>query len=215
MRFWDGKKVAGRPRLGFGVASYLNDDPRRAAALRCFVASLQAQSYANWRALVIHDGELRIDPDSAAMRYIDEVRQDERVAFVQTAERKKQYGHPWRQSAIEQLAKDCDWIVLTNEDNYYPPVFCEWMLSVGTTTKGCEIVFCDTVHSHRMWTHQDTELRLGAIDLGAVMVRADLASRVPFDNFGFKGDGHWINALVAASGPGHAHKVSACLQVHN
>lgn len=215
MRFWDGKKVKGRPRLGFGVASYLNADDRRAAALRCFVASLQAQSYGEWRAYIVHDGGLRVDPDSYEMRLIDEIRQDPRVRFVQTEERKQSYGHPWRQSAIDELASDCDWILLTNEDNYYAPVFCEWMLSVATTAEDCEIVYCNTVHSHQLWQPHDTELRLGGIDLGAVMVRSDLAQRVPFDNYSFKGDGHWINALVAASAAERAHKVDAYLHVHN
>lgn len=207
--------MAGRPRIGFGVASYLNADERRAAAMRGFVASLQAQTWANWRAVLLHDGPLTVDPDGSTLRAIDEVRREPRVQFIQTERRLQQYGHPWRQRAIEMLAQDCDWIVLTNEDNYYVPVFAEWMLAVGTTTDGCSMVYCDTIHSHQMWAYQNTEPRLGQVDLGAVMVRRELALRVPFDNFGFKGDGHWINGLVAASAPQVPAKVQAGIFVHN
>lgn len=192
------------------MASYLDEDPRRADALRCLVASFQAQTYSKWVMNVVHDGPRR--PTAAPARLPD----DGRLSLVETPERRQKFGHPWRQYAIDVLCRITDWLLLTNDDNYYAPTFLEWMLftACSTPSPGCALVYCDMVHSHQYWKVLHTELRRGKIDLGAVLVRSDLAREVPFDDHSFAGDWAWVERLAAAA-RGRVQKVPAVLFCHN
>lgn len=216
MRYWKHKKILGTPRVGIGVASFLNADARRWESLRCLVDSFCAQTYPNWKLRVVHDGPAYHDSHSLrqADRLSDEGR-DRRITFDETAERKQQFGHPWRQYALDMLATECEWLLLTNDDNYYMPVFLEWLLSVATTSRGCKMAYCDMIHSHRKWTPLKTAPKAGSLDLGGFIVHRDLAKHVPFDNFAFNGDGDWINRLVEKAGASAVQKVPAVLFVHN
>lgn len=209
MRFWKSLKVHGKARVGVGVAAFL-ETTRDQAALRCLVASFQAQTYDRWRLLVVHDGPAS---DTAA-RCLAELATDPRVETYITPERKKQFGHPHRQAAIDRLTSTCDWVGLTNQDNYYAPVYLEWMLAVGTNPKRPrEFIYCDCVHSHKQWRPLVTEPRSGRLDLGGWLASAALARQVRFDKFAFNGDGDYINKLrQRAKG---IEKVPAVLFVHN
>jgi hypothetical protein len=214
VRYWKGKKVVGEPRVGVGVASYLGADPRRWASLKCLVASFEAQTYKNWRMLVVHDGPA--PHDNEALRNADRLGDWEpRVTFHETAERKQKFGHPHRQFAVDRLAKDCDWLLLTNDDNYYCPVFLEWLLAQATTARGgCLLAYCDMIHSHKLWQPFHTKPKYKHLDLGGFIVHSSLAGAVPFDKHSFAGDGDWINRLAARAGK-KVQKVAATLFVHN
>ncbi len=209
MRFWKPKKIVGTPKVGIAVASYRNDDyARRSAALSCLLHSFVAQTYQNWVMLVVHDGPLEDKATTAAMP------DDPRIKFVSTKNRKKDFGHPHRQWAIDELiAQGCDWLGLTNEDNFYVPVYLEWMLSAGTAGNA-HFVHCDMVHSHKLWKPMQTRPQRGHLDLGGFLVRADLTRKVKFDKFTFSGDGDYIGRLVKSQ-KCRVVKVPATLFVHN
>lgn len=212
MRYWKTKHIAKPYKVGIGVAAYLNEDERHRHALRCLVASFQAQTWQNWKMLIVHDGPV-VGAENDAVLNAFEVT-DKRVVVVRTPERLQQFGHPHRQLAIDSLTKECDWITLTNQDNYYVPVFVEWLLFAGTATPGCGLVHCDMVHSHKNWKPLVTEPRYKHLDLGGFMVKSSVAAQVPFDNFAFNGDGDWINRLVSKV-RNHVQHVPATLFVHN
>lgn len=213
MRYWRSKQVRGTPTVGIGVATYLNDEPRRRAALRSLLASFQAQTYPHWRLVAYHDG-----PASADVRreWEQEAARDSRLSLVETPSRKQQFGHPWRQRAIEELAGTCPWLLLTNDDNWYAPVFLEWLLAEATAARPpAQLAYCDMVHSHRLWQPLVTQPRYRHLDLGGLLVAAALARRVPFDKTSFNADGDWIDRLVRVAGPRLVVKVRATLFVHN
>lgn len=208
MRYWKGKKVNGTPIVGIGVAAYL-DKPRTVASLQALSGSVLAQTWPHWQMLIVHDGPL-------AEMYQESVRPliaDVRISWWNTPERKQQFGHPHRQKQLEKLCESCDWVMLTNGDNYYCPVFMEWLLAIGTNTKRCDAVFCDMVHSHKMWKPLQSDFRRGRLDLGGFMVRAAIARQVKFDNFSFAGDGDFINRIRAVAK--NIQRVPATLYVHN
>src|SRR3954464_9218744 len=158
MRMWQSKEVPGNPAVGVGVATYLNDDPRRLAALSCLIASFQAQTYHNWKMNLVHDGPTRGAEAHAALHH-PEV-SDKRIISYEMTWRRQQFGHPWRQFTLDDLlALGCEWLLLTNDDNYYAPTFLEWLLftALHTPSPGCALVYCDCVHSHQHWKPMQTE----------------------------------------------------------
>jgi len=212
MRYWKSKYIPKPYKVGIGVAAYLNEDERHRHALRCLVASFQAQTWQNWKMVIVHDGPVLGAENEAVMNGFEVT--DKRIVVLRPEERKQQHGHPYRQLAIDTLVEECDWITLTNQDNYYAPVFVEWLLFVGSQTQGCGLVHCDMVHSHKYWKPMETQPRYKHLDLGGFMVKHTIAREVPFDNFEFNGDGDWINRLVAKA-KNQVQHVPATLFVHN
>lgn len=177
----------------------------------CLLFSLKAQTYKNWRCVVVHDGPAPPGIFAAMTAAIA----DTRVTFSQTDVRKQQFGHPWRQNTLLALGEDCTWVGSTNDDVYYAPTYLEWLLSVGQAEQPeCWFVYADMVHSHQRWKPMTTRAKHKHLDLGGFLVRSHLVKRVPFDKYTFNGDGDWINRLAAAAGH-RVQKVSATLYVHN
>lgn len=208
MRFWKAKKINGSPVVGVGVAVFLSDQ-RQAAALECLVQSFRAQTWPQWQLLLCHDGPLPGGYDGL----VERLTIDRRVSWHATLKREQQFGHPHRQWQLDTLGKTCQWLGLTNGDNYYAPVYLEWLLSVGTTAKGCNFVYCDLVHSHKMWKAMTTEPKRGKLDLGGWLAAATLCRQIRFDKFTFAGDGDYINRLRSSAKV--VQKVNANLFVHN
>lgn len=212
MRYWKPMPPKGNPKVGIAVAAYLpRPEAREAAALECLVASLRAQTYPNWAAEVTHDGPY--PHDHAALTFFDQWDAEPRVTVVEAAERKQQFGHPHRPAALQRLLDaGCDWVGLTNQDNYYAPVYLEWMLSEAQA-RNAELAYCDCVHSHKKWKPLACEVARGRIDLGGFLVRADLAAKIKFDKTTFAADWDWVSRLRKAAKK--VAKVPGTLFVHN
>jgi hypothetical protein len=215
VRYWKSKHVPEKDhKFGVAVACYVApDDRRRVWALMCLLHSLRAQTYQNWHVVIMHDGPV-VHPD--LLPSVETLDADKKVVLVQTPERKLKFGHPWRQRSIDLLAEaGCQWVCLTNDDNYYAPVFMEWSVAAALVTpKPHLLVHCDMVHSHKLWKHMTTRAKYRHVDLGGVVAHVSLAKRVAFNKFEFNGDGDWINRMAAIAGKRVA-KVPATLFVHN
>ncbi len=191
--------VPSRPKVSVAVATYEQTDE-----LACLLYSFKAQTYDHWEVVVVHDG-----PGPKARAVVAHMN-DARVRLIETPERKGQYGHPWRQLGIDACTGD--YIGLSNGDNYYAPVYFEWMLSV-LTTAGADFAYCDMVHSFVQWRALATRPEKGGLDLGAWIARAGLVKATPWWDMGFVGDGTFIDDLLSKA-QGVVH-VPACLFVHN
>lgn len=205
MRYWKPREIVGKPLVGIAIASYLNNDwDRRHAALCCLLYSLLAQTYQNWTALVVHDGPVVKPPN---------LPNDPRIVFETTPLRAQQFGHPHREAALAKLRSDgAEWLGLSNDDNYYVPVYLEWMLSEAQRSKA-EFVYCDAVHSHKQWSVLAAELRRGKIDLGHFLANKRLTQSIAFDKYTFAGDWDYISRLQAVAR--RKVKVTGTLFVHN
>ncbi len=213
MRFWKPRTVEGSPKVGIAVAAYLtNEDSREAAALRTLVASFQAQTYRNWELLIVHDGPY---PHHYGMlEYFSQWDREPRVRTMETEKRLQDFGHHHRQAAITALLKDkCEWIGLTNQDNYYAPVYLEWLLS-DAQRKKATFVYCNAVHSHKQWKPMTTDIRRGKIDLGCFLAHRSIVERIKFDKVNFAADWDFIQRLVVAAKTRVA-RVDATLFTHN
>jgi len=183
IRGWTPLAVLGQPLLSIAVATYEQTDE-----LACLLYSFRAQTYSHWEAVVVHDG-----PGSAGRAVVEKI-DDPRIRWIETPERKGLYGHPWRQFAID--ACHGDFIAMTNGDNYYAPVYFEWMLHL-LTSRDADLVYCDWVHSHTQWSAMRAGPAKWLIDLGCWVARAGLVKTTPWTEMTFEADGVYFEALLA------------------
>lgn len=209
MRFWKPKQFPRRPLLSVVVSACFAeglDVVRRSAALTCLLHSFRAQSYPNWEALVVHDGN---DGSSRAVAAVNQAR-DDRINLWVTPERKGHCGHPWRH--VGALKTRGDVVGMTNDDNYYAPVYFE-AIADQFVNHGADFVYTDMVHSHRRWQPVGTRLQRKLIDVGAWMAARALVVSTPWTDFEFAGDWTYIDALQKKAKT--IAKVPGCLFVHN
>lgn len=199
IRGWTPLPIRGLPKISMAIATYEQRDE-----LACLLYSFRAQTWPNWEAVVVHDG-----PGRAAREVVERI-DDPRIKLVETAERKQSYGHPWRELGISSCSGD--YIGLTNGDNYYAPVFFEWMLHT-LTVAGADLAYCDFLHSHQQWAEFRSGTGIGLIDLGCFVGAANLFKTTPWTEHGFLGDGVFFEAVHRKAAK--AIRIPRPLFVHN
>jgi len=161
---------------------------------------------------IVHDGPY--PHDHGTLQYFSQWDMEPRVKVVETEKRLQDHGHHHRQAAITALLKEqCDWICLTNQDNYYAPVFLEAMLFEAQRKK-VPFAYCNCVHSHKQWKALSTDLRRGKIDLGCFIAHRSIVERIKFDKVTFSADWDFISRLIQAS-KSRVARLDATLFVHN
>jgi len=200
------------------------------------VSSLINQTYKNWELLLIHDG-----PNSTGLRKVIDVINDSRIKFIETEERKQQYGHPIRQYALDNidiLAPNTSYICITNGDNFHVPHFCEFLLK-GFENPYILVSFCSQfVHSYDSWQKTtiiennqracghmdwevykygiiDTRLKLGYIDCACAMIKKDIAKEVGWRSMDHSSDWIFFKSIIDKYGEDRWKSVRGCLLSHN
>jgi hypothetical protein len=164
----------------------------RPIPLRILIDSFLVQTDARWILHIIYDGPA---PDS--IQQIMSGYNDSRINFFCSQKRNGCYGHPNRRKLLEKLSGDNDdFVLLTNDDNYYVPVFVEYMLQQATRTVG--IVSCNTVHSHFQYKVHESKLIENAIDMGAFIVKFPIAKGIGFKYDDFSADGKYAEECANA-----------------
>lgn len=174
------------------------------------ISSLLLQTHKKWKLLLVHDG-----PETKGMEVL--VPDDPRIEFVISPKRGGKWGHYIRQVAIQAKKDDADFVVVTNADNYYVPVFCEYMLKGFEQHPSAVSVYCSQmVHSYKHWQVIDCKLQRGFLDSGGVMVRSKQAAAVGWrDIETHSADWVYFSDLIGTFGPDKFHKVAGCLFTHN
>ena len=142
------------------------------------------QTNPHWDLRIMHDG---FPPQQVSE--IANLFGDERIHFEYSKERNGFWGHPNRKMMLEQLdCEDTDFVYLTNDDNIIVPAFVEQMLGVVTEKTG--LVMCDMLHNYCNYEYKVSQMAVGFVDMGAFIVRADVAKAVGFNHIQeFCGDG--------------------------
>ncbi len=155
----------------------------RTTPLVGLVSSFLVQSNSNWKLVIIHDGKA-----SDGVHNIINLFPDDRISFLETPERYENYGHPNRKLGLDLLESNSkDWVLLTNDDNYYIPKFVEFTSKACTGNTG--LIYWNTIHSHQDYNlHYSTIVECG-IDMGAFIVRNDVAKAVGFPWTHYSADG--------------------------
>jgi hypothetical protein len=159
--------------------------------LRGLIDSFILQTDPRWLFHCIHDGQA-----SEEMRSIISLYDDERIDFIETKQRTGLWGHLNRRWALEQLISNSeDYVLITNDDNYYVPRFVEFFLEQCDLDVG--IVYCDIVHSYLNYDIMKSEVKASYIDSGAFIVRLDVAKKVGFLHVHEQADGRYAERCAA------------------
>ena len=182
------------------------------------VSSMICQTHKEWELHIIHDG---INPE---FRKWVEMYNDPRVIYSENETTGGKYGHPIRQRYLNMLknneiGKDCDYVVITNEDNYHTPNYLSKLIQPLKTNPNLTASYCsDIVHSYKDWDILTSKPHpaLGYIDCGQVMIRKNIACEVGWrDIDGHSSDWTYFNDIIQKYGNHSWLKVKGCLFVHN
>lgn len=165
--------------------------------LLVFVSSLVLQSNPDWDLRIIHDGPI---PENVLK--IMSIYNDQRIQLAHSDIRHQKYGHPNRKHALNELqGSPNDYVLLTNCDNYYVPTFVEEVMAATRYMRingqgfmeeiRIGIVYTDTLHSHLQYNVHKSQLKEGFVDMGAFIVRFDVAKSVGFLWDHFSADGRY------------------------
>lgn len=185
---------------------------QRAIPLRMLIDCFILQTYKNWQMTIFHDGPATEDIKNVMSGYSNE----SRITFIDSSDSVGNHGFLIRKAMLDIINGDKgDYLLNTNDDNYYAPCFVEYMLAKAGNDIG--IVYCDTVHSHFGYDLQSTALKLNHVDMGAFIVKLDLAKAIGFNHNVYAYDGLFAEELDDAcrrTGLKTIH-ISKPLFVHN
>lgn len=172
------------------------------------VSSMICQTYKNWELLLIHDG-----PNGTGLETLVNVIKDDRIKYIETNERRGNWGHSYRSEYIQKATGD--YILITNADNHLTPVFLEYMLK--GFGDGVIATYCESmVHSYKAWGVIPCSLKRGYIDCSGVLVKASAAKQVGWNNtVEHSADWLYFQDLINKFGAKAFVKIKGCLLVHN
>jgi glycosyltransferase involved in cell wall biosynthesis len=189
------------------ISSYLNEHHKnRINSLYCIVYSLLYQTYKNFEIVIHHDGPM---DDPTIPEKFEKI--DNRIKFLVMPEKKGSWGFYDRWN-IAVDTNNADWILFTNDDNYYTPKFLEYMLN-GAMSNNADIVFCNLIHNATDWNVVDTKTELYYIDLGAYMTKIDFIRKTTWDDFSWIADYKYLEKLIKNGAV--TTKIDKILFVHN
>lgn len=187
MRHWKSKAITPGAKVGIAVVTY-NQTNCMSSLIHC----LRAQTFKDFKAYVIHDGPWSSEAEE---HYISAVGNDPRFVKCNSPEREAKFGHNLRQVGFDMgIADKCDWICTMNADCWYAPVYFEWMLGLAHENKS-NFIYCNMVHSHRLWRPMKSDLKRGAIDAGNWIAHTSLVGDTKWDSHVFAADWEYVNKL--------------------
>jgi GT2 family glycosyltransferase len=145
----------------------------RTYPLICMVASLMAQKDEHWSALIVVD-----DVENDKVKNIVDKFGDDRIHYIFTETRYNNYGHTPHN--IGKALSIADYIVMTNDDNYYVPTFITELRIAIEENPG--MVYWDMIHNNYDYKLFSTTIADNKIDLGAFATRRDLAQQIDLNN---------------------------------
>ena len=187
------------------IAAYLNDSQKRVDSLFACVYSILCQTYENFEIYIHHDGPLN---DKELPKKFTSI--SEKIKFIDNLEKKGSWGFHHRRD-ISLMEPSPEWVLFTNDDNYYMPVFLERMIEKAVENKS-KMVFCDCVLSSHNYKVLDTKVKVCRIDLGSYISHIDLVKATPWTDFSLYADGIYAKKIAAQTNP---VKADGVLFVHN
>lgn len=166
-------------------------------ALRLLIDSFLLQHRPDWDLTIIHDGpaELKSGGINDIVNLYWGSSLNNCIHYIERPKHYGQWGHPNRRWGIEQLPDSAeDFVLLTNDDNYYVPRFVDFMLSRAKPDVG--MVYCDTVHSYMGYNVLKTRLVQNFVDCGSFITRVDVAKTVGFTDMFEQADGRFAERCV-------------------
>ena len=180
--------------------------------LKCLLYSLLSQSYQNFEIIIIHDG---IDSEQHMM--MNEFLDDNRVIYFQTPKRFNDWGMTLRNIGLDIASGD--FIINTNDDNYYTPNCLQEIYDVIQKESECNFVYFDSVDKNFQWQNEQQQpyslfkpkLKRLHIDMGQFAAKKDLIGDIRF-KIDYVADGIFIEEILHGMNPFYIEKI---LFIHN
>jgi hypothetical protein len=186
------------------VAAYWND-PSRINSVYCFLYSILAQTYQNFEIIFHHDGPIE---NIEILNHIRSI--SDKITVLDNLERKQTWGH-YHRHPTALIDPHADWVVFTNDDNYYVPTFLETMLNTALQNKS-EMVYCNTGHNYFNYDILDTYPMSCKIDMGSFMTSMNLVKTTPWESYAADADGQYAELISQKT---NAIKAPGVLFIHN
>lgn len=180
--------------------------------VQCLIYSLLSQTYDNFEVILLHDS---YDPrhEEIIKPYLN----DKRFKYIYTNERYNDWGMSLRNIGLGVVTGD--WVINTNDDNYYVPVYLEELKKVIDEKSECNFVYYECVlNHHNMINHNNKdygllkpELKHSYIDMGQFAVKRDIITKYKFQSVA-PADGVLIEEMKHELKPEYIDKI---LFVHN
>ena len=184
---------------------------QRPKEIKLLISSFIIQTNPNWLMYIIHDG-----PTPKEITDIVTEFQDKRLILCESKVRKAKWGHPNRKMMLDKIpAEPDDPVLLTNDDNYYVRTFVDKMLS--GMTKAVGMVYCDMLTNYYDYAFVSCIPKVNNIDMGAFVVRADIAKKVGFNSVKIEADGIYCEEVVKYCKENNYRvlKIDRVLFIHN
>lgn len=184
---------------------------QRPKEIKLLISSFIVQTNPHWLLYIIHDGPTPQEITKVVTEF-----QDERLILCESKERKGKWGHPNRKMMLEKIAcNPDDPILITNDDNFYIRTFVDKMLTGMTKSVG--MVYCDMLTNYYDYDIIRCIPKVNSIDMGAFVVRADIAKRVGFNSFKLEADGIYCEEVVKYCKENNYRvlKIDKVLFIHN
>jgi hypothetical protein len=190
---------------------------RQSGPLQVLIQSFLNQTYHNWILNVIHDGD---DQEFQELMKAYSTK-EKRIKFSCSSNRFNDWGHSLRREAIRSIAGD--YVLITNGDNYYVPIFVEEITKKIIECKSDVIIF-DMIHSHNTpggrdipsYSYFETAFSRCNVDMGAAVVKSSIAKSVGFRDLTHDGDATYFEDIIKLRGSAlKLDKIKKVLFVHN
>ena len=109
--------------------------------VQCLIYSLLSQTYDNFEVILIHDGY-----NTEHRQIIEPYLNDKRFKYIQTDQRYNDWGMTLRNIGLKEATGE--WVINTNDDNYYVPVYLEELNKVIESNQECNFIYYDCVLNH-------------------------------------------------------------------
>jgi hypothetical protein len=196
-------------------------------------ASMLNQTYENWELHLVHAGPAPHDYPKF---------KDERIKFFATSSNRKNFGHPIRFDWLNKVKAGeivCDYVVVTNDDNYHVPHFLEKLIKPLDQDQNLIGSYCSMiVHNYQGGPEYEPDERqsknmrelghiddgygiinvkpeIGFIDVAGVVLRSEIAGKTGWNSLRHSSDWDYINTAVMNNGGWNKmKKVFGSLVVH-
>lgn len=168
--------------------------------LKLFHLCLILQTNQNFYSYYINDGF-----DDNFLTLMSKLNLDRETNFYCTSNRTNDWGHSGRSFGLNNLKniKDTDYVLFTNADNYYVPVFIEELNRIIQISNP-GVIYFDMIHSHNRsdsssggtYGFLSTAFMHSFCDMGSFIVRYDIAKNVGFNSRGYAADGDFIKEIL-------------------
>lgn len=187
MRYWKAKSITPGSKVCISVVTY-----NQTNCLSSLIHALRAQTFKDFKAYILHDGPWS---NEASTYYLNAVGSDHRFVKLNSPTREAKFGHHLRQVGFDMGTADkCNWLCTMNADCWYAPVYLEWMLGSAHQNKS-NFIYCNMVHSHKLWKPMKSDLKRGAIDAGNWIAHTSLVGDTKWNSNSFSADWEYINKL--------------------